>query len=180
MVYILLGTGFEEVEVITPVDLMRRAGIDVCTVGINGKTVYGGHGIGVQADIEIGQMDLTDLEMIVVPGGLGGGRIRHNHGRTPQRIGGAYSAREVRHGALEIRKIMGTNFFSKKFVPIDLIFLIYPFVLPYGRQIKALFFHFVRLLQRLVQTAIQSFLDFRIGGREIRRLGQQHVAEFVA
>ena len=72
MVYVLLGTGFEEVEAITPVDLMRRAGIDVCTVGINGKTVYGGHGIGVQADIEIGQMDLTDLEMIVVPGGLGG------------------------------------------------------------------------------------------------------------
>lgn len=72
MVYVLLGTGFEEVEAITPVDLLRRAGIPVLTVGLNGKTVYGGHGIGIAADIEIGEMDLTELEMIVLPGGLGG------------------------------------------------------------------------------------------------------------
>jgi len=72
MVYVLLGTGFEEVEAITPVDLMRRAGIDVLTVGLNGKTVFGGHGIGVEADITVDEMDLTDLEMIVLPGGLGG------------------------------------------------------------------------------------------------------------
>ena len=72
MVYVLLGTGFEEVEAIAPVDLMRRAGIAVLTVGITGKTVYGGHNIGIEADITIDQMDLTDLEMIVLPGGLGG------------------------------------------------------------------------------------------------------------
>lgn len=72
MVYVLLGTGFEEVEAIAPIDLMRRAGISVTTVGLNGKTIYGSHKIGVEADIEIGQMDLTDLEMIVLPGGLGG------------------------------------------------------------------------------------------------------------
>ncbi len=72
MVYVLLGTGFEEVEAITPVDLMRRAGIDVLTVGINGKVVYGSHGIGIEADISIGEMDLTNMEMIVLPGGLGG------------------------------------------------------------------------------------------------------------
>ena len=72
MVYLLLGTGFEEVEAITPLDLMRRAGIDVMTVGINGKIVYGGHGIGIEADITLPELDLTDLEMIVLPGGLGG------------------------------------------------------------------------------------------------------------
>ena len=72
MVYVLLGTGFEEVEAIAPVDLMRRAGISVLTVGITGKTVYGGHNIGIEADITIDQMDLSDLEMIVLPGGLGG------------------------------------------------------------------------------------------------------------
>lgn len=72
MVYLLLGTGFEETEAIAPLDLMRRAGIEVLTVGVNGKTVCGGHGIGVEADITLDQMDLTQLEMIVLPGGLGG------------------------------------------------------------------------------------------------------------
>ena len=72
MVYLLLGTGFEETEAIAPLDLLRRAGIDVLSVGINGKTVYGSHNIGIEADITIDEMDLTDLDMIVLPGGLGG------------------------------------------------------------------------------------------------------------
>ena len=72
MVYILLGTGFEEMEALTPLDLMRRAGIPVMTVGLNGKTVYGGHSIGVEADITIDEMDLLSADMLVVPGGLGG------------------------------------------------------------------------------------------------------------
>ena len=72
MVYLLLGTGFEETEAIAPLDLLRRAGVDVMTVGINGKVVYGGHKIGIEADIELREMDLTDLEMIILPGGLGG------------------------------------------------------------------------------------------------------------
>ena len=72
MVYVLLGTGFEEMEAITPIDLLRRAGIDVLTVGVTGKMVFGSHKIGIEADITIGEMDLTDLDMIVLPGGLGG------------------------------------------------------------------------------------------------------------
>lgn len=72
MVYMLLGTGFEETEAIAPVDLLRRAGVEVLTVGLNGKTVYGSHGIGIEADISIEQMDLTALEMIILPGGMGG------------------------------------------------------------------------------------------------------------
>ena len=72
MVYMLLGTGFEETEAIAPLDLLRRAGVKAMTVGLNGKTVCGGHGIGVEADITLEEMDLCDLEMIVLPGGLGG------------------------------------------------------------------------------------------------------------
>ena len=72
MVYMLLGTGFEETEAITPLDLLRRAGVEIQTVGLNGKVVYGGHGIGIEAEIEIHQMDLSALEMIILPGGLGG------------------------------------------------------------------------------------------------------------
>lgn len=72
MVYVLLGTGFEEVEAIAPVDLMRRAGIQVQTVGITGKTVTGSHKIPVEADILPENMDLESMDMIVLPGGLGG------------------------------------------------------------------------------------------------------------
>ena len=72
MVYVLLGTGFEETEAIAPIDLLRRAGIPTLTVGVDGKTVVGSHNIPVNADITIGEMDLTDLDMIVLPGGLGG------------------------------------------------------------------------------------------------------------
>ena len=72
MVYMLLGTGFEETEAIAPLDLLRRAGVDIMTVGVNGKTVYGSHNIGIEADILLSEMDLTNLEMIILPGGLGG------------------------------------------------------------------------------------------------------------
>ena len=72
MVYMLLGTGFEETEAIAPLDLLRRAGVEITTVGINGKVVYGSHHIGIEADLELGQMDLSRLDMIVLPGGLGG------------------------------------------------------------------------------------------------------------
>lgn len=72
MVYVLLGTGFEETEAIAPIDLLRRAGIPTLTVGVEDKTVVGSHNIGIVADITIGEMDLTDLDMIVLPGGLGG------------------------------------------------------------------------------------------------------------
>ena len=41
MVYMLLGTGFEETEAIAPLDLLRRAGVEAMTVGVNGKVVYG-------------------------------------------------------------------------------------------------------------------------------------------
>ncbi len=72
MYYMLLGTGFEETEAIAPLDLLRRAGVEAATVGLNGKVVYGSHRIGVEADLEIGQLDLTTMEGIILPGGLGG------------------------------------------------------------------------------------------------------------
>lgn len=72
MVYMLLGTGFEETEAVTPLDLLRRAGLEAVTVGLNGKTIRSSHGIEIAADMEIGEMDLTSLDMIILPGGLGG------------------------------------------------------------------------------------------------------------
>lgn len=72
MVYMLLGTGFEETEAIAPLDLLRRAGAEVLTVGINGKTICGSHGIRIETDITLDELDLTNIDMMIIPGGMGG------------------------------------------------------------------------------------------------------------
>lgn len=72
MVYVFLGTGFEETEAIVPIDLLRRAGIGVISVGLNGQTILGSHNIPVTADIRIEELDMRDADMIVLPGGLRG------------------------------------------------------------------------------------------------------------
>lgn len=72
MVYLFLGTGFEETEAIAPLDLLRRAGVEVRTVGLNGKLITGSHGIVIAADMEIDDLNIEDAEMVVLPGGLGG------------------------------------------------------------------------------------------------------------
>ena len=73
MVYVHLATGFEEVEALTVIDLMRRAGIDVKSVSITGeKRVMGTHNIPVEADIIFEEADYDGCEMIVLPGGLPG------------------------------------------------------------------------------------------------------------
>ena len=53
MVYIFLGTGFEEIEALTACDLMRRAGIEVALVGVNGMEIVGSHGITVRTDMPL-------------------------------------------------------------------------------------------------------------------------------
>ena len=73
MIYILLAEGFEEMEALAPVDLLRRVDIDVVTVSLTDDlTVQGGHNISVKADITLDNVDFDALEMLVLPGGLGG------------------------------------------------------------------------------------------------------------
>ncbi|NLT39832.1 MAG: DJ-1/PfpI family protein [Clostridiales bacterium] len=69
MVYIVLGNGFEEIEAIAPMDILRRAGIDAQYAGVLSKTVTGAHGIAVTADTLIENVDLKNTEMLVLPGG---------------------------------------------------------------------------------------------------------------
>lgn len=71
-VYVFLADGFEEVEAITQVDLLRRAGINVVTVSVTGQNqVHGSHGIDIIADI-LFEGNLLDADMLVLPGGMPG------------------------------------------------------------------------------------------------------------
>lgn len=72
MVYILLGTGFEESEALVTADVLRRADIPVALAGIGGSTVTGSHGITVQADVPVESVVLKEGDMVVLPGGMGG------------------------------------------------------------------------------------------------------------
>ncbi len=71
MIYLLLADGFEESEAIIPLDMLRRAGCEVRTVGVTGKTVTSSHGVGVVADINA--CDAADVpEAVILPGGMPG------------------------------------------------------------------------------------------------------------
>ncbi len=76
MVYLFLAEGFEEIEALTPVDLLRRAKIDVVTVGIGAKAVCGAHGIKVEADVSeseaLAMLSEKGAEMVILPGGMPG------------------------------------------------------------------------------------------------------------
>lgn len=73
MVYVFLADGFEEIEAIAPIDILRRASCDVVTVGVSGSVVTGAHGVAVKADTT--EINLNPgLEMIVLPGGSGGAK----------------------------------------------------------------------------------------------------------
>jgi len=72
MVYILLGEGFEESEALVPADLLRRAGVEVALVALEDLEVAGGHGITVRADLTLEEADHDAMEMLVIPGGMGG------------------------------------------------------------------------------------------------------------
>lgn len=72
-IYVFLADGCEEIEALTPVDLLRRAGEDVCTVSIMGrKEVTGSHKITILADETIEEGEFDDGDMLVLPGGMPG------------------------------------------------------------------------------------------------------------
>lgn len=80
MVYLFLANGFEEIEALTVVDLLRRAELQVKTVSVmEDRLVYGAHGIGVEADILFDQGDYGRCAMLVLPGGMPGTTNLCNH-----------------------------------------------------------------------------------------------------
>ena len=73
MIYVLLATGFEDIEALAPVDIMRRAGLPVETVSTTGaEIVESAHAVGIKADKLLADIDFSKADMMVLPGGLPG------------------------------------------------------------------------------------------------------------
>lgn len=88
MVYVMLADGFEEIEALTPVDVLRRVSIEVSTVSISdSKTVTGAHNIPVIADLVIEQADLSGADMIILPGGMPGATNLYKNTALEKAIG---------------------------------------------------------------------------------------------
>jgi 4-methyl-5(b-hydroxyethyl)-thiazole monophosphate biosynthesis len=71
-VIVPIAEGFEEIEAITIVDILRRADIDVTTATLSKNPVKGSHGIPVKADRIIKELNMVDFNCIVLPGGMPG------------------------------------------------------------------------------------------------------------
>lgn len=79
--FVFLAQGFEEVEALTAVDVLRRASFDVKTVSITtDKAVTGAHGVTVMADAVFGEVDLADAQWLICPGGMPGATNLHEFG----------------------------------------------------------------------------------------------------
>lgn len=79
-VNVFLADGFEEIEGLTVVDILRRAGVQVDTVSITGdRTIHGSHQIEVRADFLFEEMDFTQTDMLVLPGGMPGTKHLMGH-----------------------------------------------------------------------------------------------------
>lgn len=73
MFYCFLADGFEEIEALATVDILRRADIPVCTVGVGGEVIRGTHDICVTADMHIDEFEINeDMSGVILPGGMPG------------------------------------------------------------------------------------------------------------
>ena len=86
-VYEFLATGFEDIEALIPLDIMRRAGVDFKTVSITGDLyVESAHGVSIKADMLIEDADMSDADLIMLPGGLPGATNLNAHNDVKKAI----------------------------------------------------------------------------------------------
>ena len=88
MVYVLLADGTEEIEALSPVDVLRRGGVAVKTVGVTGKTVCLSHKVTVTCDLSIDELNLEEEkpEAVILPGGMPGTINLENSARVHKLI----------------------------------------------------------------------------------------------
>jgi len=77
---VFLADGFEEIEAIAPIDIMRRAGIEVTTISVSReKEVRGAHGVLVEADRLFEEVSFSDADLLFLPGGMPGTKNLNAH-----------------------------------------------------------------------------------------------------
>lgn len=72
MLYLFLAPGFEEIEALAPLDILRRAELEIATVGVGDRLVVGAHHIAVAADLAPMEVDLGHMDGLLLPGGMPG------------------------------------------------------------------------------------------------------------
>jgi len=108
MVYLLLADGFEEIEALTPLDMLRRAGVDTLSVSINKtKEVNGTHKIKVIADILIDEVSYSDIDAVILPGGLPGADNLRTNEKVDSLIDKAYAENKLVCAICAAPRILG-------------------------------------------------------------------------
>lgn len=80
MIYVFLADGFEEIEALAPIDILRRCGKEVTTVSVTDEIIVeGAHGIPVVAETIFDEVDLSEAEALIVPGGMPGAAALASH-----------------------------------------------------------------------------------------------------
>lgn len=86
-----LADGFEEIEAVTIIDILRRGGLDVTTASVAGNPVKGSHGISVTADAAFSDLDPSGFDGIVLPGGMPGSKNLRENGSVLDFVKAVYS-----------------------------------------------------------------------------------------
>ena len=76
---IVLTTGFEEIEAITPMDILRRAGVEVDIVGVSANMATGSHNLTISTDKELLKIMNELYDVLILPGGMPGAKLLKNH-----------------------------------------------------------------------------------------------------
>ena len=92
-VYVFLADGFEDVEALIPVDVLRRGGVEVVTVSTTDfPLVESAHGVNIEADLQFEPCDFSDADLLMLPGGMPGASNLYAHEGVCQAVMAQYAA----------------------------------------------------------------------------------------